>query len=194
MKERISREENKALLPSLLPFFLLYPPTISSTHKMTNRIETNTDEQLIHQSHIQVTTHLSEVSIALKWFEQFHRPPLTHRLWQQANIALMEGLTNAIRHAHHDLPRPTPIDLNANLFSHGIQISIRDYGAPFDLEELLNSLSQPLADPIERRSHWGGVLLRKLRDKHDWTICYACPISGTGDRNCLIISHTILPN
>jgi serine/threonine-protein kinase RsbW len=157
---------------------------------MKKRIET--DEQLIYQSDIQVTTHLSEVTIALKWFEEFHRPPLTHQLWQQAKIALMEGLTNAIRHAHQDLPRPMPIDLNAKLFSHGIQILIWDYGAPFDLEELLNSLSQSLSDPSERKAHWGGVLLRKLRDKHNWTICYTCPSPETDDRNCLLISHVVL--
>jgi serine/threonine-protein kinase RsbW len=173
---------------------LPYPSAIDFVHKMLNRIEIGTDEQLIHQSDIQVTTHLSEVPIALKWFEQFLRPPLSHRLWQQAKIALMEGLTNAIRHAHQDLPHLTPIDLNAKLSSHRIQVLIWDYGAPFDLEELLNSLSQPLSDPRARESHWGGVLLRKLRDKHNWTICYACPGSGTGDRNCLIISHAILPD
>jgi serine/threonine-protein kinase RsbW len=153
--------------------------------------ETNAGEQLIHQSDLQVKTHLSEVPIALNWFEQFHRPPLTHQLWQQAKIALMEGLTNAIRHAHQDLPPATPIDLNVKLSSHRLQILIWDYGAAFDLEKLFDSLHHPFADPLEREEQWGGVLLRKLRDKHDWSICYTCPDNRGDDRNCMVISHAV---
>jgi serine/threonine-protein kinase RsbW len=159
---------------------------------MITTTETNNSEHLIYQSDLQVKTHLSEVSIALSWFEQFHRPPLTPQLWQQAKIALMEGLTNAIRHAHQDLSPMTPIDLQVKLSSHRLQILIWDSGAAFDLEKLFDSLHLPFADPLEREEQWGAVLLRKLRDKHNWSICYICPDNKGDKRNCMVISHTML--
>jgi serine/threonine-protein kinase RsbW len=148
-------------------------------------------EQIIHHSTTCIAPHLSAVPDALEWFAQFNRLPVSARLWQQAKLALMESLTNAIRHAHQDLPVTTPIDLEVTISDCQLQILIWDQGKTFDLEELFARLTYRNATPQEREAQWGIVLLQKLRDKHQWTICYRSPFHTGGDRNCMEISHPI---
>jgi serine/threonine-protein kinase RsbW len=143
--------------------------------------------QLIREAHIQVKTDLDEVDRVMQWFELFNQPPLPCDLWMQGKLALMEGLTNVIRHAHKPLPPSTPIDLAVKLFSNQLQISIWDEGSPFDFEALLESVDRQFSHPLEREAHWGGVLMRRLREKHHWTIHYRCPDNPATHRNCLCI-------
>ncbi|KAM3097626.1 ATP-binding protein [Phormidesmis sp. 146-12] len=143
--------------------------------------------QLIREAHIQVKTDLNEVDQVMQWFEQFNQPPLPCDLWMQGKLAIMEGLTNVIRHAHKSLPVSTPIDLTVKLFSNQLDISIWDEGCPFDFEALLESVDRQFSHPLEREAHWGGVLMRKLREKHHWTINYRCPADLATHRNCLSI-------
>lgn len=141
---------------------------------------------LIQHAHLQVATDLNAMDQVLQWFEQFNHSPLEQGLWMQGRIALIEGFTNAVQHAHKSLPPLTPIDLRVHVFSHQLDIYIWDRGPAFDLEALLNQPQQD--DPLNRESHWGGVLMKKLRDKHGWLIRYTCPASAIDDRNCLLMS------
>jgi serine/threonine-protein kinase RsbW len=144
-------------------------------------------QQLIREAQIQVKTDLNEVERVMQWFEQFNQSPLPYELWMQGQLALMEGLTNVIRHAHKTLSPSTPIDLTVRLFSHQLEISIWDEGSPFDFEALLESVDQQFLHPLEREAHWGGVLMRRLREKHRWIIRYQCPANPTTRLNCLSI-------
>lgn len=141
----------------------------------------------MHQASLQVDTNLETMPQVLAWFEQFHQFARTPDLWMQAKVALVEGFTNAVRHAHENLPAQTPIDLNVKILPHGLEIAIWDQGPAFDLEALLECVGREHGDPLARDAHWGAVLLKKLRDQHDWQIHYLCPASPLNARNCLLI-------
>ncbi|NJK54090.1 MAG: ATP-binding protein, partial [Leptolyngbyaceae cyanobacterium SU_3_3] len=68
-----------------------------------------------------------------------------------------------------------------------LEISIWDEGLPFDFEGLLDSVDRQFSHPLEREAHWGGVLMRKLRQKHHWIIHYHCPDHPSTHRNRLYI-------
>jgi serine/threonine-protein kinase RsbW len=141
----------------------------------------------MYQASLQVDTTLDAMPQVLAWFEQFHQLARTPDLWMQAKVALVEGFTNAVRHAHENLPPHTPIDLDVKIFPHRLEIAIWDQGPAFDLEALFECVGREHHDPLARDAHWGGVLLKKLRDQHGWYICYLCPAYVQGDRNCLLI-------
>jgi serine/threonine-protein kinase RsbW len=50
---------------------------------------------------------------------------------------VVEGFTNAVRHAHKNLPRSTPIDLEITVFNERLEIKIWDLGKPFDFKAKL---------------------------------------------------------
>jgi serine/threonine-protein kinase RsbW len=145
----------------------------------------------MHQASLQVDTNLETMPQVLAWFEQFHQLTLTPDLWMQAKIALVEGFTNAVRHAHENLPAHTPIDLDVKILPHRVEIAIWDQGPAFDLEALFACVEREHRDPLARDAHWGGVLLKKLRDQHGWYIRYLCPAYALGDRNCLLIQKEL---
>lgn len=143
------------------------------------------------QSHLQVETDLNQISQVLQWFTQFRQPPLSEQVWLQGQIAIVEGFTNAARHAHEHLPRQTPIDLEVKLFADRLTIAIWDKGAAFDLEVLLTQTESRLADPLQQTEHWGTVLMQKLKDQHGWQITYACLQGRLRDRNCLLMQKDL---
>lgn len=140
---------------------------------------------IIHESHLEILTNLSEISRVLKWFEEFEGKSLpTDTLWK-IRIALIEGFTNAVRHAHKNKPESTPIIIDGVLFSEQLEIRIWDCGAEFDLAALINTVHEKYPDPEEHDAHWGGTIFRKLSLEHGWTIQYQCLKSSIPDRNCL---------
>ncbi|MBD2092262.1 ATP-binding protein [Microcoleus sp. FACHB-1515] len=147
----------------------------------------DSNSQLLHESHLQVETDIHQIPHLLQWFAQFNQPPLSEQLWLQGQIALVEGFTNAARHAHQHLPRQTPIDLEVKVFRDRLVIAIWDEGAAFDLEALMEQTELRLADPLQQAEHWGGVLMQKLKDQYGWQIAYLCPERHSGDRNCLLM-------
>lgn len=143
------------------------------------------DQKIIHQGYLQTETDLDAIDQVLQWFEQFNREELGAELWMQAKIVLIEGFTNAVRHAHRDLPKSTPIELEATLLTHRLEIRIWDQGKAFDLKELLDTVEQRYPDPLEHDAHWGGTIMKKLTDKYCWKIHYFCPANSETERNCL---------
>jgi serine/threonine-protein kinase RsbW len=150
-------------------------------------LDHNQEQYLIQQEFIQVKTDLDVMDQVLQWFKKFNCYPLTDELWMQGQIALIEGFTNAVRHAHRALPTSTPIDLRVKVLSHQLEIAIWDEGPPFDLEAFFAHLEQHHHDPLAREFHWGGILIKKLRDEHNWTIHYSC--DTTNHRNCLLMQR-----
>ncbi|HIK29043.1 MAG: ATP-binding protein [Oscillatoriaceae bacterium SKW80] len=132
------------------------------------------------RSHLQVGTDLKALAEVLQWFEQFNLPCFPANLWWQCQTALAEGFTNAVRHAHSDLPESTPIDIDVEICDRYLEIKIWDRGKPFDLEAKLASISQEEFDPLERENGRGLIFIRKLTDE----VCY----TRTPDqRNCLLM-------
>ncbi len=122
------------------------------------------------QARLSVSSHLEELSTVQKWFQALYNDlaaeyPSLNRQFDKLNLALAEGFTNAVRHAHAELPSSTPIEVelwvqlgksNANI----IEIHILDQGPPFDPE----SLNEPEPGSL-REGGYGWFLLRRLADQ-----------------------------
>jgi serine/threonine-protein kinase RsbW len=142
-------------------------------------------EQPLMQSRIQVLTDLNALADVLEWFEQFNALPLTKEVWWQCQTALAEGFTNAVRHAHQNLPKTTPIEIEVTLLNHWFEVRIWDRGQPFDLHLKLKSISQETYNPLERTSGRGIVFMDQLTDDLDYT--------RTEDgRNCLLLRKKLV--
>ena len=125
---------------------------------------------------LSVRSDLDEIETVLSWFGQLSDPSVPAELWMQAQLALVEGFTNAVRHAHADLDTPPPVQLSVQVTSQGFCVQILDQGTPFDFEAALATVEQAMEasaqDPLARDAHWGLVMLLKLRSAYGWTIRY----------------------
>ncbi len=139
---------------------------------------------VIYFDRLIVQTDLNAIAHILSWFGAFQQSPVSQAVWMQAQIALIEAFTNAVRHAHEQLPRQTPIKLEAGIYVDRLEIKVWDRGVPFDLEQLLDRVEQDYPNPIEHETHWGATLFKKLRDQHGWKIEYRCSREG---QNCLCL-------
>lgn len=143
------------------------------------------NEQPIKESRLQVQTNLSALAEVLQWFEQFNSLLLPHNLWWQSQVALTEGFTNAVRHAHQHLPETTPIDIEVKVFTDFLEMRIWDWGKPFDLAAMLQKLrdlDEP--DPLEREGGRGLMFMDQLTDELDYA-------RMPDRRNCLVMKKRI---
>lgn len=95
--------------------------------------ELDKNSQDFAQISLQVLSDLGELEKILYWFDQLEKLPIPRDVWWKCRLALAEGFTNAVRHAHKDLPLETPIDLEITVSPSRIEIRIWDYGNPFNL-------------------------------------------------------------
>ncbi len=144
--------------------------------------------QPIKESQIQVTTDLKALEEVLEWFEQFNLPIyLPSDLWWQYKIVITEAFTNTVRHAHRGMPKDTPIDIDAKIFLNYVEMRIRDYGPPFDLEKKIEELLRnPIPDPGNAEGGRGLLLMYQLTND-------LRSIRVSEDRNCLIMGKKIRP-
>ncbi|NEP01854.1 MAG: ATP-binding protein [Symploca sp. SIO2E9] len=137
-------------------------------------------EKPLKQSRIQVESDLNTISEVLPWFEQFSISVLPQQFCWQCQIALIEGFTNAVRHAHQHLPQTTTIELELKLFAHCLEIRIWDQGKPFDLQAKLESLFQEDCDPLEKEGGRGLMFIKELTDEMFYQRL-------SDQRNCLLM-------
>ncbi len=140
-----------------------------------------------HQvSQITTLTDPAALGEVLAWFDQFVTAPLPYQLLLQCQLAVIEGFTNAVRHAHRDLPGQTPIQIQVEISEQSIDIQIWDQGPGFDLpsalESSLNNDSQELAggrglkiihqvaDQVTYRSHLGRGNCLHLSRQAPWVL------------------------
>ncbi len=143
------------------------------------------DEKLMAQSHLKVQTDLNALNQVLEWFEQVTANFLSEDRLYQCKIALTEGFTNVVRHAHQSLSETTPIDLEVTVFPHSIEIRIWDFGPYFDLENTLKLVYQLHAsDPLEYEGRRGLLFMSKLTDELSYT-------RMKDNRNCLLMRKKI---
>lgn len=97
---------------------------------------------MLQQEHITVQTDLIFLNQVLQWFEQFCQKNLSRLSWladreqlklalDMLKLALTEGFTNVVRHAHQDLPIETPIDIDLTLWDDRLEIRIWDRKNPY---------------------------------------------------------------
>jgi len=99
-------------------------------------------EQELHESYVQhislqVNTDLNALTRVLEWFEQLKDLSLPNEVWWNFQLALAEGFTNAVRHAHKNLPVETPVQLEIIVFNGRLELKVWDCGPYFDFEAKL---------------------------------------------------------
>ncbi|MCU0517274.1 MAG: ATP-binding protein [Oscillatoria sp. Prado101] len=137
----------------------------------------------VKETQLQVCTELTALDDVLRWFDQFNTAPLSCKEWWECETALAEAFTNAVRHAHCELPQTTTIELEVIVFAHCVEMRIWDRGGPFDLEAYIEeSLKKPL-DPWEI-GRKGLRIMKELTDE----LYYRRTPDG---RNCLLMRKII---
>ncbi|WP_026100176.1 ATP-binding protein [Fortiea contorta] len=135
---------------------------------------------MVQQDHLTVNSELKQLNRVQQWFEQFCLKHLAQVGWSQKqlyalNLALAEGFTNAVRHAHHALPPETSIEIEVSLWVNRLEVKIWDYGKPFNPD----AIAEPTPGTLQVGGY-GWFLLRRLADR----VAYE---RGADDRNCLLI-------
>lgn len=132
--------------------------------------ERSAESNMLKRVHLSVSSHLEELSAVQQWFQTrifflAEGSPWIAEQFDQLNLALAEGFTNAVRHAHVNLPSSTPIEIELIVAPEQVEIRIFDQGAPFDPD----SLGEPVPGTL-REGGYGWFLLRKLADQ----VTYDC--------------------
>jgi serine/threonine-protein kinase RsbW len=108
--------------------------------------ETEQQEELkespIEKISREFNTDVKVLSDVLKWFDRLESLSIPNDVWLVCQLALAEGFTNAVRHAHKYLPRETPIQLEVTVFEGRLEIRIWDCGKPFDFQAKLNEIME----------------------------------------------------
>lgn len=142
-------------------------------------------EPPLKRSRIQALSDLNALADVLEWFEQFNAPPIANEVWWQCQTVLAEGFTNAVRHAHDNLPETTPIDMEVTVTSQWFELRIWDHGPPFDLRSKLKSISEKKYDPLTQTSGRGLIFMDLLTDELDYT-------RTANNRNCLLLRKKLV--
>jgi serine/threonine-protein kinase RsbW len=83
---------------------------------------------------------LNDLTKVLEWFEQLQDLSIPHEVWFQFQLALAEGFTNAVRHAHKNLPTATSIQLEITVFNGCWEFKVWDCGPYFDFDAKLKEI------------------------------------------------------
>lgn len=106
---------------------------------------------------LKVKTELNAVNQVLQWFEQLESLPIPKRDFWECQLALVEGFTNAVRHAHKGMSLESPIELEVIVCNNHLEMRVWDYGPPFDLKaklrEMLTSKIAPKNQINEQEYH-----------------------------------------
>jgi serine/threonine-protein kinase RsbW len=139
---------------------------------------------VIKKAHIRVNTGLSTLSQVLSWFAELYESRIPTSVWIRCQLALAEGFTNAVRHAHNGKAPDLPVDIEVALFTESLEIKIWDCGDPFDLEQKIQDMSEQTDIYAP-----GGRGLRLIDDIAD-SISYS---RMPDHRNCLSIVKNYSP-
>lgn len=139
---------------------------------------------MLRLERLKVKSDLNVLLQIHQWFEHLclnYIPQMdtSTRQFHRLNLALTEGFTNAVRHAHHELPSDTTIEIEVAIWDKQIEIRIWDQGKPFDPDVLEEPLPGTLCE-----GGYGWFLLRRLADQVIYERCQ-------DGRNCLLILSTI---
>lgn len=134
-----------------------------------------------------VKSDLTLLNQVLSWFDELCFRNQSKLSWladksarqyirlDEIKLALDEGFTNAVRHAHENLPSETPIEIQFTLWDDRLEIRIWDQGEPFDP----NTLAEPAPGTLQEGG-FGWSLIRRLTDRVSYE-------RGEDGRNCLLL-------
>lgn len=137
---------------------------------------------MLRRENLVVDSKLETLFKVQQWFKELYGSLEPEFSWvkqhcDRLNIAVAEGFTNAVRHAHSMLPSDTPIAIEVLLKGGRIDIYIWDYGDPFDP----NKLNEPEPGSLLQDGGYGWFLLRRTADKVDYR--------RQDNKNCLAITQ-----
>ncbi|MEZ2234371.1 ATP-binding protein [Microcoleus sp.] len=92
------------------------------------------DDIPVRTLNLEVNTDLNDVTKVFELFEQLQDLSFPSETWYALQLAVVEGFTNAVRHAHKNLPVETPIQLEVMVFHGRLEFRIWDGGVYFDLD------------------------------------------------------------
>ncbi|MGY6528305.1 MAG: ATP-binding protein [Cyanobacterium sp.] len=114
-------------------------------------------------------------------YEEVKPESINQRVWLECQLALAEGFTNAVRHAHKNLPPETTIEIEIIISPSNLEIKIWDQGSPFNL------ISPPESNKKDDRLKTGGrgiEILEKVADELKYE-------HYPDSRNCLSIKRNL---
>jgi len=129
-------------------------------------IGTQSKLKVIHNIKIEAPSDLQSLDKVLLKFNSIYQDFIPSRTWLQCRLALAEGFTNAVRHAHRDLPSDTSIIIEVRLDNTGIEIRIWDHGSAFDLKNFILKTAKKNHSWLS--SGRGIPILRKISDRLDY--------------------------
>lgn len=132
----------------------------------------------LQKINIKLPTDLNALKSLIFQFNKIESRHISRKDWLQCELALVEGFTNAVRHAHKELPQETPIEIEATLTSDAMEIRIWDFGAAANLEQFIKKMNQTINNKIEGAR--GIPIMRKIADFLSYT-------RTSDERNCLLI-------
>jgi len=101
--------------------------------------------------YLKTNTDINATSEILSWLEQINQPPFANpQTWWELQTLLVEGFINIVEHAHKELPKETPIELEVIRLKEDIEIRMWSCGEPFDLGKQLE-LTVALEDNEKER-------------------------------------------
>ncbi|BAT52453.1 Putative Anti-Sigma regulatory factor [Nostoc sp. NIES-3756] len=135
---------------------------------------------IMQHDQLTIKSELKLLNQVQQWFEDFCLKYLAQLGWTETqlyrlNLALAEGFTNAVRHAHRTLPPETTIEIEVSLWINKIELRIWDHGKPFDP----NAIAEPEPGTLQVGGY-GWFLLRRLTDRVEYE-------RSEDGRNCLVI-------
>ena len=138
------------------------------------------DDELRQTTSLQVQSDRESLTLVWQWFEQLTQTRISDQIQWQCKLALTEGFTNVIDHAHKSLPETTPIELELKIFTHKLEIRILDQGGPFNFKHRLHWILRAGLIPVENTNGRGLFLMYKLMDEVYYTRL-------EDQRNCLLL-------
>lgn len=141
----------------------------------------DTTLQVFKKLSFTVETELKALEQVLGELEELNQSWIPQEDWLQCKLALAEGFTNAVRHAHRGLDRHIPINVEILITNALIEIRIWDYGPPFDLEAFIKAHKHVISSSPSLKGGGQGLhILTKIADHLSY-------IRSQDQRNCLLI-------
>lgn len=121
---------------------------------------------ILKKIQFKVNSNLQELESVLSQFNQIYDEFIPDRDWLKCKLALAEGFTNAVRHAHKNLSMKIPITIEAVLEPTTLVICIWDFGDRFDL-------NQYIQEKLDKSPSWissgrGVAILTQIADRLEY--------------------------
>lgn len=138
--------------------------------------------EVFKQTSFIVNSDLICLAEVLNQYETLKIDEVSRQHWLECQLALAEGFTNAVRHAHKNKPKETAVEIYLSVTPSYIVIKIWDFGQPFNLNAFCELTSEP-EDQLNIGGRGIGIIA-KIADELSY--------ERTSDqRNCLVIKKKL---